>query len=138
MRASLTNPLDIKNLFKLYHGIDQGISLLMCIETGCIWRKASMNKHTQLCSEEHKLFHGGLGNRRGLAELFHPWALCEWHLNCLTRAGVLFDHALRWTEAGEDGSTLRSFILYSIARLEYYRGELHLAQHCVGLCLKEN
>jgi hypothetical protein len=81
---------------------------------------------------------GGLGNRRGLSELFHTWALCEWHLNNLPRAEVLFDHALRLTEAGEGGSKLRSFILYSISRLEYYRGELHLAQHCVGLSLKEN
>ena len=33
---------------------------------------------------------------------------------------------------------MRSFILHSIARLEYSRGELTLAQHCLGLCLKEN
>jgi len=81
---------------------------------------------------------GGLGNRRGLAELFHTWAICEWHLNNLPRAEVLFDHALRLTDAGEEGSRLRSFVLYSIARLEYFRDELHLAQHCIGLCLKEN
>ena len=81
---------------------------------------------------------GGLGNRRGLAELFHTWAVCEWHLDNLDRAEVLFDHALRLTGAGEEGSKLRSFILYSVARLEYYRGELLLAQHCIGLCLKEN
>ena len=81
---------------------------------------------------------GGLGSRIGLAELFHTWALCEWHLGNLPRSEVLFDHALRLTDAGEEGSRLRSFILYSIARLEYCRGEYHLAQHCVGLCLKEN
>jgi len=81
---------------------------------------------------------GGLGNRYGLAELFHTWAVCEWHLEELSRAEVLFDHALRMTNAGEEGSKLRSFILYSIARLEYYRGEYLLAQHCIGLCLKEN
>ena len=81
---------------------------------------------------------GGLGNQEGLARLFHTWAICEWHLGNLPRAEVLFDHALRLTDSGEDGSELRSFILYSIARLEYYRGELHLAQHCVGLCMKEN
>jgi hypothetical protein len=81
---------------------------------------------------------GGLGNRRGLAELFHTWAVCEWHLENVSRAELLFDHALRLTEAGEEGSRLRSFSLYSIARLEYYCGELTLAQHCIGLCLKEN
>lgn len=81
---------------------------------------------------------GGLGNRRGLSELFHTWGICEWHLNSLPRAEVLFDHALRLTEEGEGGSRLRSFILYSIARLEFFRDEHHLAQHCVGLCLKEN
>lgn len=81
---------------------------------------------------------GGLRSRRGLAELFHTWAVCEWHLGNLPRAEVLFDHALRLTDAGEEGYELRSFILYSIARLEYYRGEYLLAQHCVGLCMKEN
>merc|ERR1711971_1160900 len=39
---------------------------------------------------------------------------------------------------GEGGSQLRSFILYSIARLERQRGKFFLAQHCIGLCLKEN
>jgi hypothetical protein len=78
------------------------------------------------------------GNRRGLAELFHTWAVCEWRLGNLGRAEVLFDHALRVTEAGDEGSPLRAFILHSIARLEYHRGEHHLAQHCIGLCLKEN
>jgi hypothetical protein len=81
---------------------------------------------------------GGLGNRRGLAELFHTWAVCEWHLGNLARADALFDHSLRLTEAGEEGAIMRSFILHSIARLEYSRGELTLAQHCIGLCLKEN
>jgi tetratricopeptide (TPR) repeat protein len=80
---------------------------------------------------------GGLGNRRGLAELFHTWALCEWHLGNPERAEVLFDNALRLTETGEKGSGLRAFILYSIARLEHHRDKFHLAQHCVGLCLKE-
>lgn len=81
---------------------------------------------------------GGLQNRGGMAELFHTWAVCEWHLGNLSRAEVLFDHALRLTNSGEDGSKLRSFILYSIARLEYFRGEYELAQHCIALCLKEN
>jgi hypothetical protein len=78
------------------------------------------------------------GNRRGLAELFHTWAVCEWRLGNMGRAEVLFDHALRVTEAGDEGSPLRAFVLHSIARLEYHRGEHHLAQHCIGLCLKEN
>lgn len=78
------------------------------------------------------------GSGVGLAELFHTWAICEWHLGNLPRAEVLFDNALRLTEAGEEGSVLRSFILYSIARLEFDRGENLLAQHCVGLCMKEN
>lgn len=81
---------------------------------------------------------GSAGNRYGLAELFHTWAVCEWHLNELSRSESLFDHALRMTNAGEDGSKLRSLILYSMARLQYYRGEHLLAQHCIGLCLKEN
>ena len=81
---------------------------------------------------------GGLGNRGGMAELFHSWAICEWHLNNLSRSEVLFDHALRLTDSGGDGSRLRSMILHSIARLEYARKEYHLAQHCICLCLKEN
>lgn len=82
---------------------------------------------------------GGLGNRRGLAQLFVTWAVCEWHLGNTPRCEVLFDHALRLTDAGDDGSELRAFILYGMARLEYYeRNEVYLAQHCIGLCLKEN
>jgi hypothetical protein len=81
---------------------------------------------------------GGLGNRGGLAELFHTWAVCEWYLDNISRAEVLFDHALRLTDPGDEGAVLRSYILYSIARLEFEIGENHLAQHCVGLCLKEN
>lgn len=81
---------------------------------------------------------GGLGNRGGLVELYHTWGVCEWHLGDLDRAKVLFDDALRLNQAGEEGAKLRSCILYSIARLQYYRGEYELAQHCIGLCLKEN
>ena len=81
---------------------------------------------------------GGMGSSCGLAELFHTWAVCEWHLNEIGRAEVLFDHALRMTNAGDEGSKLRSFILYSMARLEHFRDENLLAQHCIGLCLKEN
>jgi hypothetical protein len=81
---------------------------------------------------------GGLGARTGMARLFHTWAMCEWHLGAVERAEVLLDHALRLTDAGAAGSESRSHVLYSIALLEYARGEYILAQHCVGLCLKEN
>jgi len=85
---------------------------------------------------------GGTGsrNQQELARLYVTWAVCEWHLQNIPRVEVLFDHALRLTEVGTDeGSALRSFILFCIAQLEYYeREELHLAQHCIGLCLKEN
>jgi tetratricopeptide (TPR) repeat protein len=74
----------------------------------------------------------------GLAELFYTWAVCEWHLGELARAENLFDHALRMTDHGPAGKKLRSLILYAIAHLEHYRGEDMLAQHCIGLCLKEN
>jgi hypothetical protein len=76
------------------------------------------------------------GDNKGLSHLLHDWAICEWNLGHLDRAGELFDHALRLV--GETGSPLRAFIMYSIARLKQYMGELHLAQHCVGLALKEN
>ena len=81
---------------------------------------------------------GGFGNQVGLAELFHTWAVCEWHLGEILRAENLFDHALRMTSPGESGSSLRAYILYSIAMLEHARGEHVLAQHCIGLSLKEN
>lgn len=76
------------------------------------------------------------GDTKGLSHLLSTWAICEWHLGDLDRTEELFDHALRL--AGETGSPLRAFILYSIARMKHYRGELHAAQHCVGLALKEN
>lgn len=78
-------------------------------------------------------------NNSGLAQLYVTWAVCEWHLQNIPRAEALFDHALQLAAVGDDdeGSELRSFILYSMARLEYYeRQEIHLAQHCIGLCLK--
>jgi tetratricopeptide (TPR) repeat protein len=81
---------------------------------------------------------GGLGNGNGLAALYHTWAVCEWHLGDLSRATVLFDDALRLLDSGEDTAKLRSFILYSMAQLHYFRGEYELAQHCIGLCLAEN
>jgi len=79
-------------------------------------------------------------NQLELARLYVTWAVCEWHLQNIPRVEVLFDHALRLTEVGSDeGSELRTFILFCIAQLEYYeREELHLAQNCIGLCLKEN
>jgi tetratricopeptide (TPR) repeat protein len=82
---------------------------------------------------------GGLGNGRGLAQLYVAWAVAEWRLENISRTEVLFDHALRLTEAGEGGAEMRSYILHAMAFLEYQeRGNFYLAQHCIGLCLKEN
>merc|ERR1712084_5794 len=83
----------------------------------------------------------GIGKGGGsldFVKLFHTWAICEWYCNNLSRAEVLFDHALRLIDNCEEGLKLRSFLLYSIARLEYYEDEYPLAQHFIGLCLKEN
>jgi hypothetical protein len=73
-------------------------------------------------------------DRKGLPELLLTWAVCEWHLGNMDRAEDLFGHALRLATAD---SAFKSFVLYSIARFKYHRGELLLAQHCVGLALKE-
>lgn len=73
-------------------------------------------------------------DKRGLPELLLTWAICEWHLENPDRAEDLFGHALRLAPADSD---FKSFVLYSIARFKYNRGELLLAQHCVGLALKE-
>ena len=85
---------------------------------------------------------GGTGKRNQLelARLYVTWAVCEWHLNNIPRVEKLFDHALRLTEIGSDeGSELRTFVLFCLAQLEYYeREDLHLAQNYIGLCLKEN
>lgn len=81
---------------------------------------------------------GGLDNQAGGAELYYTWAICEWRLDNMSRAEVLFDHALRLASPGKAGSTLRSGVFYALARLEYELGETHLAQHCICLCLKEN
>ena len=76
--------------------------------------------------------------KNGLATLFHTWGVCEYHLGNESRAQHLLEDALRVTGPGEADSTMRSLILYSMARLELLRGELLLAQHCIGLSLKEN
>lgn len=81
---------------------------------------------------------GGLNYNVGLPELYHSWAVCEWHLGDLSRAEVLFDDAMRFVDSGEEGAKMRAYILYSIASLQFFRGEYELAQHCIGLCLKEN
>lgn len=70
----------------------------------------------------------------GLPELYLTWAVCEWRLGELGRAEHLLDHAMRLTTS----SSMRSFLLYGIARLEYARGEFALSQHCIGLALKES
>lgn len=81
---------------------------------------------------------GGLSNWKDIAKLYLLWAICEWHDDNLPRAEVLFDHALRQTNHGDEGAELRSFILYSMARFEFSRGKYFLAQHCIGVCMKEN
>jgi len=73
-----------------------------------------------------------------LAHLLHTWGVCEYHLGSLARAEQLFDDALRVTGSEEGDSSMRSLVLYSMSRLEFARGEYLLAQHCVGLSLKEN
>lgn len=77
-------------------------------------------------------------DKKGLPQLLHTWAICEWHLGNLDRAEVLFDNALRLVETGEERTRIRSSILYSIARLKQHRGKPYFAQHCVALALKEN
>mmetsp|Transcript_36037 Transcript_36037/g.87090 ORF Transcript_36037/g.87090 Transcript_36037/m.87090 type:complete len:701 (+) Transcript_36037:226-2328(+) len=81
---------------------------------------------------------GGLSNWRDLAKLYTLWAVCEWHNGNMPRAEVLFDHALRQTNEGEEGAELRSFILYSMASFDFSRGKYILAQHYIGVCMKEN
>lgn len=82
---------------------------------------------------------GNLGKQSGMAELLsHVGCVCKWYLGNLSRPKVLFNHALCLTDSGEDGFKLCLFILYSIARLEYYCCKYQLAQQCIGLCLKEN
>ena len=75
---------------------------------------------------------------QSVAHLYHLWAVCEWHLQDVERAEVLLDHAMRLTAAGQEGSALRSSFLYTLARLQFHRGEYLLAQHCIALCCKEN
>ena len=76
--------------------------------------------------------------KSGMARLFHTWGVCEYHLGTLSRAEQLFDNALGVTGLEEEDSAMRSLILYSMARLEFSRGEYLLAQHCIALSLKEN
>jgi len=76
--------------------------------------------------------------KSGLARLYHTWGVCEYHLERGSKAERLFDDALRVTGSEEEDSSMRSLILYSMARLEYSREEYLLAQHCIGLSLKEN
>eukprot|EP00429_Kryptoperidinium_foliaceum_P004102 CAMPEP_0176008464 /NCGR_PEP_ID=MMETSP0120_2-20121206/3758_1 /TAXON_ID=160619 /ORGANISM="Kryptoperidinium foliaceum, Strain CCMP 1326" /LENGTH=893 /DNA_ID=CAMNT_0017341249 /DNA_START=306 /DNA_END=2987 /DNA_ORIENTATION=- len=72
-------------------------------------------------------------DRKGLPRLLQTWAVCEWHLGNLDRAEVLFGHALRLAPAES-----RTNILYTIARFKHYQGELHVAQHCIGLVMKDS
>lgn len=81
---------------------------------------------------------GSADSQMGLASLYHTWGVCERHLGNIDRAEQLFNDAIRATGARESDANIRSLILYSMARLEFGRGEYLLAQHCVGLSLKEN
>lgn len=84
---------------------------------------------------------GALGQDRGLPAMYHTWAICEWHLGNPDRAQVLLDHALRLTPPSEDSheaSRTRSILFYSMAHLEAYKGRPYVAQHFIGLTLKEN
>ena len=81
---------------------------------------------------------GGLVIRNGMVELYYVWAVCEWHLENLSRAEALFDQALCMTTLGPEGSKTRSLIFYLMAQLQHYQDEPILAQHCIGLCLKDN
>ncbi|KAL7570021.1 hypothetical protein ACA910_017063 [Epithemia clementina (nom. ined.)] len=71
-----------------------------------------------------------------MVELYYVWAVCEWHLANFARAEILFDHALK--SLGEERLQMKSLILYAKAKLYHCRDEPLLAQHCIGLCLKEN
>ncbi len=89
----------------------------------------------QSCSESSD---GSLHNSN-LSRLYHTWAICEWHLGNLDRVEVLFDHSLRVTDSGTEGSEMRALILLSIARFLFHaREEYSLAQHCISLSLAEN
>lgn len=78
-----------------------------------------------------------LVNRNGIVELYYVWAICEWHLENLSVAEDLLDQALRMVTSGEEGSEMRSLIFYAKAKLMQYQNKPTLAQHFIGLCLKE-
>jgi len=81
---------------------------------------------------------GAMGNSDEFSKLYHTWGVCEWHLENLDRAEILFDHALRLTDSGEGGSEIRTLVLYSIARFLFHaREDYILTQHCVCLSLTE-
>ena len=61
--------------------------------------------------------------RSGLARLFHTWGVCEYHLGSHARAEQLFDDALPVTGSEAVYFSAMSLILYSMARLEFARGE---------------
>ena len=73
------------------------------------------------------------------ARLYHTWAICEWHLDNLERAEILFDNSLRLIESGGKGATNRALVLFSIARFLFYaRNDNIVAQHCICLSISEN
>jgi len=75
---------------------------------------------------------------QSMAHLYHLWAVCEWNLQDFERTESLLDRAMRLTAPGMEGAAARSTFLYTLARLQFHKGEYLLAQHCLALCWKEN
>ena len=75
------------------------------------------------------------GNKNDFAKLFHTWAVCEWHLSNVVRSELLFDHALRLTESGDEGSEIRSSILFSLCAFYSMVEEKITLLNTVSVCL---
>ena len=78
------------------------------------------------------------GAANGMVGLYYVWAICEWHLGNIRRTEQLLDQALRIAPVGQEGATTRSAILHAMAKLQFDQDQPRLAQHCIGLCLKEH
>jgi len=80
----------------------------------------------------------GLGGCSGMIQLYYVWAVCEWHLENLSRAKAIFDQALQLIAPGQEGSSDRSLIYFALAKLHKQHDRPLLSQHFIGLCVKEN